>query len=83
MISQQFSFFKGSITQTKPTQSIDIESVYKVLVSERKEAYLISESGLICLDFDKRTDLRKVKLDLGKDKFCHLLFISPGGIPLK
>jgi hypothetical protein len=119
METSQFSFFKGSITQTKPTQSIDIEGVYKILVSdayknqvqkirlekdiknqrklkeklhyvtfsgifsERKEANLISESGLICLDFDKIADLEKVKKELSNDKFCHLLFISPGGSGLK
>jgi hypothetical protein len=51
--------------------------------SERKEANLITESGLICLDFDKIEDLEKVKKELAKDKFCHLHFVSPSGNGLK
>lgn len=100
-------------------QSIDIEGIYKLLVSDnyksqiqnirsktdlnaqrilkeklhyacfsgkfskRRESNLVSESGLICLDFDKIADLGKVKKELEKDKFCHLLFISPSGNGLK
>ncbi len=31
MENPQLTYFKGGITQTKPTQSIDIEAVYKML----------------------------------------------------
>lgn len=51
--------------------------------SERSKNGLIKASGLACLDLDHIENLEKVKEDLSKDVYTHLLFISPGGDGLK
>lgn len=51
--------------------------------SKRNEASLVQESGLICLDFDHIPNLEETKAKLKNEKYCRLLFVSPGGNGLK
>ena len=52
---------------------------------KRADDGLIEHSGLFCLDLDDLTaeQLKKAKADLKKDKYTHILFVSPSGCGLK
>lgn len=53
--------------------------------SKKGDDYFIESSGLICLDFDKIPDdeFNKIKSDLLKWKYTHVLFTTPSGKGLK
>lgn len=50
---------------------------------QRKNEFIKSYNALICLDFDKISDLQKKKTALSEDKYCMAVFISPSGNGLK
>ncbi len=50
---------------------------------KRANAQLKESSGFACFDYDDIKDLEKLKQELIKDKYTHLLFVSPSANGLK
>ncbi len=50
---------------------------------KRAKKYLIKSSGYACFDEDDVEDIESVKKELLKNKYTHLVFVSPSGKGLK